>query len=145
MVWKDYLVPLTAFLGIIIGAVLNNFWSRNSAKKAPKTQMRAEAYRDFVMHILQATTQQPAVLLKTDSKLREIVARLIVFGESRVVSAVNGFLSVSKELNGNDFRKSFCEVVCAMRRSLVTGADDDVIENIGTLLNRVIPEGAKIV
>lgn len=107
--------------------------------------MRAEAYRDFVMHILVTTTEQPDVGLRTDSKLREILARLIVFGESNVVSAVNRFLSKGEELNSIEFRQSFCAVVSAMRRSLVTGSDDKVIENIGELLNRVIPKEAKIV
>jgi hypothetical protein len=130
---EKYLVALIAILGGIVGAILNNLWSRNSAKKAPKTQMRAEAYKDFVMHILLIAGERP--VLSTDSELREILARLMVFGESKVVSAVDRFLSKREELNSDAFRKSFCEVVCAMRTSLVTRSDENVSENIGALFS----------
>lgn len=142
---EKYLVALIAFLGILAGAILNNFWSRNSAKKTPKTQMRAEAYRDFVVHILHTLAERPDIVLSADSKLREILARLIIFGDSNVVSAVNKFLNKNEESNDTDFRHRFSEVVRAMRRSLVTGSDENVIENIRKLLNRVIPKEAKIV
>jgi hypothetical protein len=79
----------------IIGAFLNGFWNRRAAKKAPKTQMRAEAYRDFVVYMVSVASPQSSATVSdgfSSTDLDKVIARLLLFGEGNVVSAVSTFL-----------------------------------------------------
>lgn len=118
-------------------ALLNGFWNRRAAKKIPKTEMRADAYRDFVVHLVSANPSDVAGahLNNTNSlALAEIKARLLLFGESNVVSAVSAFLTSHTALNGESAVAAFVKVVCAMRKSLLTGHRGEVADSIRCLL-----------
>jgi hypothetical protein len=90
----------------------------------PKTDRRAQAYQDFVTHILSAEAFAPSVegITVTANDLNDIKARLIVFGESEVVCEVAKFLGKHQDLNSNDARHDFGEVIRAMRKSVATGS-----------------------
>jgi hypothetical protein len=129
-------------VGVIIGALLNGAWNRRSAKKVPKTEMRAAAYRDFVAHVISHTSSQNTASNKgyvPNSGLDDIKARLVLFGESNVVSTVAQFLSQHRTLNNADARIKFTEVICQMRKSLLTGHGETVMESISTLLAIPMP------
>lgn len=82
---------------LIAGGFLGAWFSRKEAKKLPKTTERAKAYGDYVEAIL--THQKP-----TD----EVIARIMVYGESKVVRAVSS-------------GESLAEIIIQMRISLETG------------------------
>jgi hypothetical protein len=121
----------------IIAAVLNGFWNRRAAKKAPKTQMRAEAYRDFVVHIVSASPQSSATFSDgfSNTDLHKVIAKLLLFGEGNVVRAVSTFLNRHAAINSECAAKDLADVVCEMRKSLITGHGDTVLQSIRALLS----------
>lgn len=127
----------SSVVAAIVAALLNGFWNRRAAKKGPKTEMRADAYRDFVVYLVSSsasngtggplsTTNSPAFV--------EIMARLLLFGESNVVSAVSTFLTEFPKLNAKDANTAFVSVICEMRKSLLTGHGAEVAESISSFL-----------
>jgi hypothetical protein len=124
-----------------VTALLNSYWNRQAAKKLPKTEMRADAYRDFAVYLFSAISPDSA---GTDGKssrsasLLEIKARLLLFGESNVVAAVCALLARHAALNTDAAVGDILKVVCEMRKSLLTGYAQDVVEGIrGLLLSEI--------
>lgn len=129
----DLLKALIGLVGVVVGVILTTWLSREIAKKAPKTDMRAKAYGDFVVHIMcdyadDATEKTP------ESDLNEITARLVVFGEEEVVCAVAEFLKVHRGRNSNEANEKIVAVIGAMRDSLETAHGTDVLEAIASIM-----------
>lgn len=118
----------SSFLGAVAGSVLKGILDRRIAKRVPKTDRRAEAYKDFATFFI-------AYVEGGAKNLKEIKSRLVVFGESEVVSAAANFLGKHQSLNTEEARQDFCEVIRAMRRSVRTGAGDDVMKAVLKLLS----------
>jgi hypothetical protein len=125
----------SSFLGAVIGSVLKGVWDRRLAKRVPKTDRRAEAYKDFATYFIAHINVGANDRLKIAApNLNEIKARLVVFGESEVVCEAANFLSEHQSLNTEKARQDFCKVIKAMRESVRTGAGVDVMQNILKLL-----------
>lgn len=143
--WQQLIITVvsSSLIGGIVGAWMKGLYDRNVAKKAPKTSMRAEAYKDFVIYAL-AKTQSP-------DKLDELKARLIVSGESKVVKELAKYLSKKNKGfdNEKDKREALCELVLCIRGSLRTSQSDGVnaaIKEIisDTLSRDYVPEQNKL-
>jgi hypothetical protein len=127
----DLTILLTgSAVGVIGAALLNGFWNRRAAKKLPKTEMRADAYWDFVVHLVSASASNVTGALPNtlnSPALVEIKARLLLFGESNVVSAVSTFPAQHTALNTESAITDFARVVCEMRKSLLTGTARELL------------------
>lgn len=130
--WYIELLPLftaliavgATLLGLFIGPQLN----RRVAKKGPKTEMRARAYEDFVAYYLRP--EPPAAGAGVHGRdLNDILARLLVFGESEVISAVAAFLN-------NPEKCDLADVIVKMRASVLTGQAEELIIKV---LNKHAP------
>ena len=132
----DLTILLTSsVVAAVGGALLNGFWNRRTAKKTPKTEMRADAYRDFVVHFVSASSSDVAGVAPNNPNspaFVEIKARLLLFGESNVVSEVSAFLTKHEALDSKSV-EDFVRVVCEMRKSLLTG-HKAVADSIHSLL-----------
>jgi hypothetical protein len=127
----------SSVVGALVGALLKGLWDRRAAKKEPKTEMRAEAYRDFVIYVVSTarTSSVPPMEGSAVAKPDEIKARLLLSGESDVVAAVSHFLSRHATLDSENAIADFTTVVCEMRKSLLTGHGPTVAVNIRALLS----------
>jgi len=129
----------SSLFGGILGAFLEGYINRNTAKKEPKTDRRAEAYKDFTVYFVVAQTLKDNEKIDTQPcNLNEIKARLAVFGETEVINAAAKFLELPNESKNR--KKAFCEVIKAMRESVQTGARDEVMNSIETLLPELNPK-----
>ena len=129
----------STLVGTIVGSVLQALWDRRAAKKTPKTEMRTNAYLDFVVHFLTHRVHVAAPLPAADTgsttSLEEIKARLLVFGEKKVVIAVGTFLGHHNAIDSDAARQEFRNVIRQMRKSVLTGhCGKRLIEGIEGLL-----------
>jgi hypothetical protein len=126
----------SSLVGTVIGAVLKTIWDRRAAKKAPKTQMRAEAYRDFILYVVENAEASESTrvdsALGTRSEFHKITARLLLFGESEAVKAA-AQLAQHRTLATPEAMHAFAEAVREMRKSLLTGHDEWVLEHAKAL------------
>ena len=124
-----------SFFGAVAGTVLKGFFDRRLAKKEPKTDRRAEAYKDFVIYFMtysvEADDKNSSIELLN---LNEIKSRLIVFGETCVVNQVSEFLASNQNLSSLKAKQEFCEVIRQMRKSVKTGAEKDLMGKIQKML-----------
>jgi hypothetical protein len=119
----------------ISAALLNGYYNRRAAKKIPKTEMRADAYRDLVIHFVSGGwSSRAAPANNGNASLVEIKARLLLFGESHVVGAVSNFLNHHQALNTDSAVQEFGTVICEMRKSLLTGYKNEVSQSIKSIL-----------
>jgi hypothetical protein len=126
-----------ALVGAVIGILLKGLLDRRLAKKAPKTDRRAQAYQDFVAHVLAVDSSASGVggVTVAAHDLNSIKARLIVFGESEVVCEVANFLNKYRDLKTGEAKRDFGEMIRAMRTSVATGSGREVIANVLALLS----------
>lgn len=113
--------------GALVGSTLNGWWSRRAAKKVPKTEKRVKAYEDFVIYFATASS--------SDLDLPSVKARLLLYGESAVVTAAADFLSNHSALGNSKANGAFLRVVREMRASLLTGDGSRVMESIEKILS----------
>ena len=126
-----------AFLGAIAGSVLKGYFDRRLAKKEPKTERRAQAYEDFATYFIAGGGDGDDKNSSAKSlNLKEIIARLVVFGESDVVSEAAIFLTIYDKLDETKAKKAFSNVISAMRKSVRTGAGNKLHEKIQSLLHK---------
>jgi hypothetical protein len=130
MDWK--LLLGSSVVGAVVGAILKAIWDRRTDKKGPKTEMRAEAYRDFIVYVVRMANGQPAA--PNDGDFHEIVARLLLFGESAVVNAAAQLVK-QKSLASRQAQQDLGLVVQEMRKSLLTGHSSTVVESALVLAN----------
>ena len=134
MDWK--LLLGSSVIGAVVGAFLKAFWDRRAAKMEPKTVMRAEAYRDFIVYVVRMANGRPISSppdTTTDHDFHEIYARLLLFGESGVVDAAAGLVD-HNALDSQDAKKQIGLVVQEMRKSLLTRHGGAVVESAQKLV-----------
>jgi hypothetical protein len=116
--WYLDLLPLfTALIGVgatTLGLFLGPKMNRRVAKKGPKTEIRARAYEEFVAYHLRPELHEGGAVAH-GPELSNILARLLVFGESGVIAAVAEFLGTPRE------RRNLTNVIVKMRASVMTG------------------------
>lgn len=113
--------------GALVASLLNNWWGRRAEKKAPKTEMRAKAYEDFVTYFVAGPS--------AELHLQSITARLALYGESSVLVPAADFLSTYPDLDSPEAIAAFVAVVRRMRASLLTGHGDQAAENIQRMVS----------
>lgn len=135
-------VIASSTVGGVIGAVVNQFWSRRSAKKGPKTQERAKAYEALIVHL--ASSIGEGKLFRPEDKesnLQALLARIVVYGESDVVLAVAKFIQEYRFGAEGTPVAFLVDTVLEMRKSLLTGAGYEVRQAIeGILGHQVQPQ-----
>jgi hypothetical protein len=107
--FKIFLATLS-LTGGIIGACLKGFWDRQGEKKKPKTELRAKAYEDFILQVISDPKH------KDKTSFMEVRAKLMVYGETKVLTALSDYYKVK-----NPNLQNLHPVIIAMRKSLLTG------------------------
>lgn len=134
----EVILAMLSLMGGILGATLKSTWDRRAEKKRPKTEGRAVAYEDFVMFFL--TSSDPPG--EREPELAKISAKVLVFGETKVIKAVSAFMKeidLTKRITADQI-SGLEAVVQAMRSSLLTGCGPEARSAIRELLGTLTPD-----
>lgn len=136
---SDWLVPvpiLAAVAGAAVGGLVSQLLSRRTAKKEPKTEARAKVYQALIEHLVGGIrgtlVARDAV---ADRALVGLLARLALFGESKVVEAMARFTTAYLSQPDGVPARTLMPVIQSMRESLLTGTRSDTLAAIQATLD----------
>lgn len=129
------LVGLLSFLGVIIGATLQYFFTRHIENQRHLRDLRSKAYMDYLkcvceqaqFRLLPGTKEQKELFTRTgDAK-----ARICLFGSRDAVLAFSRFEVLGAAMVSKDQRAAFTQMVSVMR----TDSGSEICVNVSDLQN----------
>ncbi len=115
-----YVAAILPVLGVVFGAVLHFWFSRNSADWSRFQDKRVQAYVDFLKAVAGISQAQRFKDKKAEQEsaalLADARARIAVFGHSDVLAALAAFDRTDKMLTSPNACQAFTELVRTVRR-----------------------------
>ncbi|HLP99473.1 MAG TPA: hypothetical protein VK149_13630 [Sideroxyarcus sp.] len=112
-----------SFLGIIIGALLQYFFTRHLDNQKHRRELKTKAYTDYLNSVCELANfgkRSPELSTKTaDAK-----ARICLYGSASAVSAFATFERLGATMNTPEQRNAFTNMVAIMRSD--SGSDSQV-------------------
>lgn len=112
-------IAVIATLTALLMAFVNYRLSRNSNKTAKKTEIRAQAYIDFIKCISELAHVSPQEHKQAIAKLTDAKARIVIYGDSAVIKELAKFDRAHKELNSNEAYEAFLKIALEMRNDAI--------------------------
>lgn len=129
---------IIAAISLIVIAFINYKLNRRSDKKSKKTEMRTQAYADYVAAISELAQQHHKCnpdLSESRAKLASAKTCIAIFGHRSVVEAIAKFDENFSVLNSEDALDSFVDIVSAMRQRSISVEENEVSkENLKIVL-----------
>ncbi|WKE65157.1 hypothetical protein PVT67_16055 [Gallaecimonas kandeliae] len=113
------LVGLLSFVGVIVGAVLQYFFTKHTEHQRHLRELRSKAYMDYLQCVCElaqfrpqnGTQEQRSLFAKTgDAK-----ARICLYGSNKAILAFSNFERLGASMNTPQQREAFTSMVSIMR------------------------------
>jgi hypothetical protein len=128
----EIVASLLPLLGVVLGAALQHYFTREATKRESLMSLRTQAYIDYLSGTAEAaTTGRDA---ETLAKVAESKARISVYGSGPVVKAIADFEKVGPVLDSDAGMESYLDIVDKMRAEAVIGSEDANAEDLKLLL-----------
>ena len=130
-------IALVSFLGVVVGAALQYFFTRHLDNQRHYRTLRTQAYTDY----LKSVCEQAQLVVQPQSKeSREIFARtadakshICLYGSAEAIVAFAEFERLGAKMGTQEQRKAFSQMVSVMRKDS-GGRADASIDNLEILL-----------
>lgn len=122
-----FVIAVLGVLSVGLAALLTYVLNRKAAKHAPKTEMRARVYGEFVKFWL-CDRNAEGECGTTGRTLNEILARLVVYGKDEVISQVALLLEEPESV------ERLKNVIAKMRDGVQTSDGEEVMKSIEKIL-----------
>ena len=117
---SPYVAAFISMLSVVIGASLQFWFSRSSAKWSHIQDKRTQAYVDFLKAVAGLAQAQKFKDEKTEldfaSLLADARARITVFGHSEVINALAKFDKSDRVLESQITQQAFIQFILTMRK-----------------------------
>lgn len=112
------IVAVIACISAVIVSYINYKLGRRTDKKSKKTEMRTNAYADYVGAISEISIHSKAQQIDKESlaKLTDAKTRIVIYGHYSVVKALAEFDSKYTKLDSEQAFDSFANIVFHMRQ-----------------------------
>lgn len=119
------ILAVLPLLGVVVGAVLQYWLSRNAENRKQLHALRREAYVDFLRAVTKvARAKDPESSWDARTAVADAKARIAVYGDARVVVALARFEQEGAFLVEEGAMSAFVALASAMREhEPATGAD----------------------
>jgi hypothetical protein len=109
-------IAFLSFLGVIVGASLQYFFTRFLEERKHRQSLKTTAYTDYIRAVSEAAhialhDERPAVL----ARLADAKTRICLYGSPEVVAALTEFEHLGGVIGNEQQRATFLKVVKAMR------------------------------
>jgi hypothetical protein len=112
-------VGFLALLGVIIGAILQYFFTKHVEHLKHAKELKSRAYADYLNAISEDASHHyetgSAEQKKVYSKIADAKARICLYGSREVVTAYSEFLALGGVFNTQEQRVAFTKVFSLMR------------------------------
>lgn len=116
-----YIAIAGSFLGVVIGALLQNYFNRRNQKDTRLDEWRNSAYADFLNAVSAAATAQRQgkrdVVTEQLARLSDAKARICVYGDTKVIRSIAEFWRHGATLQTEAEVLAFTRVCLAIRAS----------------------------
>lgn len=127
---------ILSILGLVVGAVLQFFFSKHLDNKKHQRDLRAKAYADYLQCVSEQATlghqQQSTERQQLWARIADAKCRISLYGAPAVMAAFAKFERMGAAINSEEQRRAFVDMVLAMRQdalgnSLINHADIEII------------------
>lgn len=119
------LTGIFSFLGIVIGASLQYFFTKHIEGQRHSRDLRSKAYMDYLKCVCEQAQFRPLAGTKEQqdlfSRTGDAKARICLYGSKEAVSAFSDFEVLGASMNSKEQRFAFTNMVSIMRRD--SGSD----------------------
>lgn len=116
-------VAILSFIGLVVGAVLQFFFTRHIERKKYERDLRAKAYSDYLLCVSEqanlAHQRQSTEGRQLGARTADAKCRISLYGAKRVVAAFAQFERLGAAMNSQDQRYAFTQMVIEMRRDAI--------------------------
>lgn len=113
--------------GVVLGAFLQYWFSRTADRDRHVENLRAEAYADYLRAVAaSAYLRSDEDLVAALRSAANAKTRIVVYGSSKVVSALARFEKVGASLGSDTSVTVFISLVSAMRASSAAVSEQDI-------------------
>jgi hypothetical protein len=121
---KEFLSPLIAIFGVLLGASVQYLFSRLTEARKSSDKLRTDSYVDFIkgcagvamaQRFEDRSEEAKALALMLDAKVR-----IAIYGDPAISREVGAFFAKYGDFSKEEDKRAFVHLICQMRRS-VTG------------------------
>ena len=133
-------IALLSFLGIIVGATLQYFFTTYLETQRHLRELKTQAYTDFLKHLtdrkyLNATEEKQIV----EARFTESNARICLYGKASVIEKLAAFLALGGDVSSKQQKEALVALFAEMRSDSSGGAAVDFDHLALVLLGKKIP------
>jgi hypothetical protein len=126
-------VGLLAFSGVIIGALLQYFFTRHIENQRHSRELKSKAYMDYLKCVCEQAQLRPSVGSQEQKEIfartGDAKARICLYGSNEVNSAFSNFEILGATMLNKEQRAAFTKMVSIMRTdsgSVAVGSSSEI-------------------
>jgi hypothetical protein len=126
-------VGLLAFSGVIIGALLQYFFTRHIENQRHSRELKSKAYMDYLKCVCEQAQLRPSVGSQEQKEIfartGDAKARICLYGSNEVISAFSNFEILGATMLNKEQRAAFTKMVSIMRTdsgSVAVGSSSEI-------------------
>jgi len=130
------LIGIISFIGVVIGASLQYYFTRHIENQRHLRDLRSKAYMDYLKCVTDLAQFRPKEnskeKIELNAKTGDAKARICLYGSNKAIQAFSTFEKLGATMNTEEQRKAFTNMIAIMRTDSGSeqGANSQDIQNI---------------
>jgi hypothetical protein len=130
------LTGILSFLGVVIGASLQYYFTRHIENQRHLRDLRSKAYMDYLNCVTDLAQFRPKEnskeRIELSAKTGDAKARICLYGSNKAITAFSQFEELGATMNTDEQRQSFTNMVSIMRMDSGSegGVNSKALQNV---------------
>lgn len=108
-------LTLVSFLGVIVGASLQYFFTKYLENQRHIRTLKTQAYTDYLKYLADSSYADDSSKKETLARITDSKARICLYGSKKVLTKLSNFHRLGARFDSVEQKQSFVEVVREMR------------------------------
>ena len=131
------LAALIGIFGLVVGALLQHFLTRNTETRKHTRELRAKAYTDLVNSVAKlavAAKSGESRQVEVLNDLSDAKTRIAIYGNEEVINSLAEFMAKFGAINSEAAVDSFNKVIEAMRKDAGGYVSTNTVQSISVIV-----------